>query len=109
MIYRRGDNMNDNELENDFTEYTEQFDEAENQTIDAQEIEDNKQAFIEEFNDFEKDTALKILEILDEKKHMLNVEVYGLTAIVKSLILEYGDPLMIDGVIEYLKYHTAQE
>ena len=102
--------MNDNELENDFTEYAEQIDEPiEEYDMDAQQLEDNKQAFIEEFNDFEKDTSLKILAILDEKKHMLNVEVYGLAAIIRALILEYGDPLMIDGVVEYLKHDFTQE
>ena len=84
-------------------EYTEKFEEIE------QQIEENKQAFIDEFTEFEKDTSLEILKILDEKKHMLNVEVYGLAAIIRALIHEYGDPLMIDGVVEYLKHDFTEE
>lgn len=71
---------------------------------EEQQLEENKEAFLKEFTDFEKETSVEILEILDRKKYMLNVEVYGLAAIIRALIQQYGTPLMLDGVIEYLKY-----
>ncbi len=69
-----------------------------------EQMEKNKEVFLKEFNDFEKNTSIEILKILDEKKYMLNVEVYGLAAIIRALIQQYGNPQMLDGIIEYLEY-----
>ncbi len=74
-----------------------------------EQMELNKEEFLKQFNDFEQDTSIKILKVLDEKKHMLNVEVYGLAAIIRALIQQYGTPEMIDGVIEYISYDFGQE
>ena len=71
---------------------------------EEEQLEENKEAFLKEFNEFERETSVEILKILDEKKYMLNVEVYGLAAIIRALIQSYGTPLMLDGVIEYLNY-----
>lgn len=95
--------MDFEETKESLPEYADKIDNIEEQ------MELNKEAFLKEFNDFEQNTSAEILEILDEKKYMLNVEVYGLAAIVRALIQQYGTPEMMDGIIEYLTYDFNQE
>ena len=66
--------------------------------------EESKKIFIEQMQDFDKTVSEQILNILNEKKYMLNVEVYGLASIIRALVTTYGNDEMIDGLVEFLQY-----
>lgn len=65
---------------------------------------ESKQLFIEQMQDFDKTVTEQILDILNEKQYILNVEVYGLASIIRALVNTYGNDEMIDGVVEFLQY-----
>ena len=65
---------------------------------------ESKQLFIEQMQDFDKTVTEQILNILNEKQYILNVEVYGLASIIRALVTTYGNDEMIDGVVEFLQY-----
>ena len=65
---------------------------------------ESKQLFIEQMQDFDKTVTEQILDILNEKQYILNVEVYGLASIIRALVNTYGNDEMIDGVVELLQY-----
>ena len=50
-----------------------------------------KELFFNQMNDFEHNTAKKIIDILNEKKYMLESEVLGLVATARALTLLYAE------------------
>ena len=67
-----------------------------------------KEEFIEDMTKFEQVTANQILEILEENKHMLSVEVLGLISIARVLINTYGDEFLMDTAVNYLTYQESK-
>lgn len=67
-----------------------------------------KEDFIEEMTKFEQITANQILEVLEENKHMLSVEVLGLISIARVLINNFGDEYLMDTAVNYLTYQEPQ-
>ena len=63
-----------------------------------------KEDFIEEMTKFEQVTANQILEVLEENKHILSVEVLGLISIARVLINNFGDEYLMDTAVNYLTY-----
>ena len=68
-----------------------------------------KEKFIEEMTRFEQVTANQILEVLEENKHILSVEVLGLISIARVLINNFGDDYLMDTAVNYLTYKTPKE
>lgn len=68
-----------------------------------------KEKFIEEMTRFEQVTANQILEVLEENKHILSVEVLGLISIARVLINNFGDDYLMDTAVNYLTYKTPEE
>ena len=66
--------------------------------------EESKQLFIEQMQDFDETVTEQMLNILNEKQYIHNVEVYGLASIIRALVTTYGNDDMIDGVVEFLQY-----
>ena len=60
-----------------------------------------KEKFIEEMTRFEQVTANQILEVLEENKHILSVEVLGLISIARVLINNFGDDYLMDTAVNY--------
>lgn len=65
---------------------------------------ESKKLFIEQMQDFDRTVTEQILNILNEKQYILNVEVYGLASIIRALVTTYGNDEMIEGVVEFLQY-----
>ena len=65
---------------------------------------ESKKLFIEQMQDFDRTVTEQILDILNEKQYILNVEVYGLASIIRALVTTYGNDEMIEGVVEFLQY-----
>lgn len=68
-----------------------------------------KEKFIEEMTRFEQVTANQILEVLEENKHILSVEVLGLISIARVLINNFGDDYLMDTAVNYLTYKIPEE
>ena len=68
-----------------------------------------KEKFIEEMTRFEQVTANQILEVLEENKHILSVEVLGLISIARVLINNFGDDYLMDTAVNYLTYKTPEK
>ena len=68
-----------------------------------------KEKFIEEMTRFEQVTANQILEVLEENKHILSVEVLGLISIARVLINNFGDDYLMDTAVNYLTYNIPEE
>lgn len=69
----------------------------------------SKEDFIEDMTKFEQVTANQILEVLEENKHMLSVEVLGLISIARVLINTYGDEFLMDTAVNYLTYQEPKK
>ena len=69
----------------------------------------SKEEFIEDMTKFEQVTANQILEVLEENKHMLSVEVLGLISIARVLINTYGDEFLMDTAVNYLTYQEPKK
>ena len=69
----------------------------------------SKEEFIEDMTKFEQVTANQILEVLEENKHMLSVEVLGLISIARVLINTYGDEFLMDTAVNYLTYQVPKK
>ena len=63
-----------------------------------------KEDFIEEMRKFEQVTSNQILEVLENNKHILSVEVLGLISIARVLIENFGDEYLMDTAVSYLTY-----
>lgn len=50
-----------------------------------------KELFFNQMNNFENNTAKKIIKILDEEEYILESEVLGLVATARALVLLYGE------------------
>lgn len=74
----------------------------------TEEKEFTREDFIKEMTDFEENTAQKILEVLDENKHILSVEVLGLISIARVLINTYGDEFLMDTAVRYLQFKEPE-
>lgn len=74
----------------------------------TEEKEFTREDFIKEMTDFEENTAQKILEVLDENKHILSVEVLGLISIARVLINTYGDEFLMDTAVRYLQFKESE-
>lgn len=74
----------------------------------TEEKEFTREDFIKEMTDFEENTAQKILEVLDENKHILSVEVLGLISITRVLINTYGDEFLMDTAVRYLQFKEPE-
>ena len=68
-----------------------------------------KEKFIKEMTRFEQVTANQILEVLEENKHILSVEVLGLISIARVLINNFGDDYLMDTAVNYLTYKIPEE
>lgn len=61
-----------------------------------------REEFYDEMNRFEKTSLNEIMDILQENKHILVVEVLGLIGVVRILIDKYGDEYLKDAAMSYL-------
>ena len=68
-----------------------------------------KEKFIEEMTRFEQVTANQILEVLEENKHILSVEVLGLISIARVLINNFGDDYLMDTAVNNLTEKMPEE
>ena len=68
-----------------------------------------REEFIKQMTNFENVTAQKILEVLENEKHMLSVEVLGLISIARALINTFGDEYLLDTAITYLQFKEPEE
>lgn len=63
-----------------------------------------KEDFINQMEDFEKNTAREILKIFEDKDYIIPVSVLGLTSIVKALLDNFDtDGKLYEEVLHYLQ------
>ena len=62
----------------------------------------SKEDFINEMEHFEKETAKKILMIMEEEDYMLPVVVLGLVSIIRALIANFGNDALRDEATHFL-------
>ena len=63
-----------------------------------------KEQFIKEMEEFDNSTAQEILDVLEQHKHLLTVEVLGLISIARALINNFGDEFLMKSAIDLLQY-----
>lgn len=66
----------------------------------------SKEEFADEMNRFKDETAKKIIEVLDEDKYYVPIEVLGLIGIIRVLINTFGDEKLLDTAVRYLTYEA---
>ena len=66
-----------------------------------------KDEFFEQMQDFE-ETAQEIQDFLQEKDYVLEVEVWGLTALARALAKAYGGE-NVDAIIDTAAYMLTRE
>jgi hypothetical protein len=63
----------------------------------------SREEFYDEMTRFEETSLNEIMDVLQENKHILSVEVLGLIGVVRILIDRYGDEYLKDAAVSYLK------
>lgn len=62
----------------------------------------SKEEFIAQMERFEKETARKILEIMEQEQYMLPVTVLGLVSIIRALIENFGNEALREEATHFL-------
>lgn len=68
-----------------------------------------KEEFLEQMEDFDNSAAPEILEVLDNHKYLLAVEVLGLVSIARALIKKFGDDFLMKSAIDLLSYESPEK
>lgn len=68
-----------------------------------------KEQFIKEMEEFDNSTAQEILDVLEQHKHLLTVEVLGLISIARALINNFGDEFLMKSAIDLLQYQSPEK
>lgn len=77
--------------------------------MDEKDKEFTEQLFFNQMNEFQNDTAEKIIDLLNEKKYILDVSVLGLIATARALIITYAeDDKVAEALLDTAKYMLEQ-
>ena len=68
----------------------------------------SKEEFINKMEKFEKETARKILELMENEQYMLPVTVLGLISIVRALIENFGNEALREEATHFLNLDTSK-
>ena len=68
-----------------------------------------KEEFLEQMEDFANSAAPEILDVLDNHRYLLAVEVLGLISIARALINKFGDEFLMKSAIDLLNYESPEK